>query len=92
MQNIIGLLVTFLTLAASGVTGSDFYTSTYLPVQLMQRIKRFVRISAVSFSSRELQFSTRENERWNGLRSKLTVCTMRERSLAYDFPCLGRSL
>ena len=28
MQNIIGLLVTFLTLAASGVTGSDFYSST----------------------------------------------------------------
>jgi hypothetical protein len=60
MQNIIGLLVTFLTLAASGVTGSDFYTSTYLPVQLMQRIKRFVRISAVVFISRAAIFDPRK--------------------------------
>jgi hypothetical protein len=61
MQNIIGLLVTFLTLAASGVTGSDFYTSTYLPVQLMQRIKRFVRILCrLAFISRAAIFDPRK--------------------------------
>jgi hypothetical protein len=69
--------------------GSDFCTSTYLPVLLLQRMKWFVKFSCrLAFISRTAIF----DPRWNGLRSKLTVCTMRERSFAYDFPCLGRSL
>jgi len=61
MKHIIGLLVIFVTLAASGVTGSDFYTSTYLPVLLLQRIKWFVKFSCrLAFISRTAIFDPRK--------------------------------